>query len=154
MTWRSEFAYGGSPTTLGNWSTSLDSLAGGAVALSSDTINVATNKFVDVLLEVNIANITDSGNRQVIVFAVPSIDNSTFAEFTATNTHNAFVVGAVGETGTTNPHVRILSVAAALGGPLPPYFRVGVLNDNGSTALAASGNSVRWVGVTSQAVDI
>lgn len=152
MAWRSQFEYA-TPVTLGNWDAGLDSLAGGAAGLSADVISIGSNYFVDVLLEVNIANITDAGNRQVVVYAVPSLDNSTYAEFNASNTFNCVILGALNETG-TSAHTKHFSLASAFGGVLPPYVKIGVINDNSTTALASSGNSIRYQGVLAKAVDI
>ncbi len=41
----------------------------------------------------------------------------------------------------------LMSVAAAFGGVLPPYWGLVIMNHSGA-ALAASGNTVKWRGVS------
>ena len=128
-----------------------NSLAGGSVAVSSDVDNT-TDLFVDVLIEVTVAEITEATNRQVVVWATSSVDGTNFSEGVSGNRANMALVGSVPIVGTGPHRSKAMSLAAAFGGVVPPKWRLVLHNDNGSTALASSGNSVQYRGVHWQSV--
>ena len=46
----------------------------------------------------------------------------------------------------------MMSVASAFGGIVPPKWKVLIMNDNSTTALAGSGNTVQYRGIHYQSV--
>lgn len=116
----------------------LNSLTAGSKVVSSAVVNTTTLA-VDFFVEITIADVTESGNKQVLVFAVESLDGTTFSD--TGSQANEYYLGAIDLTG-TGPQTRAFPLAAAFGGLIPPQFKVAVLNDAGVT-LASSGNSGR-----------
>jgi hypothetical protein len=129
----------------------LNSLAGGATVTSSEVDN-ASDLFIDVMIELVIADIVEAGNQQVVVFASSSVDGTNFASITANNLQNLAFVGAVPMNDAGPWRSRAFSLAAAFGGFVPPRWRLIALNDNSTTALAGSGNSVQYRGLLMQSV--
>lgn len=125
--------------------TGLNGLASGNYATSS-AIDNSTLLADDFFVEVTIADIAEAGNKQVLVFVVPSLDGVTFGDASiATNLRR---LGFVDMNGSAGPIVMPLaSVAAAFGGVPPRFFRIVVFNDAG-VALASSGNSARVQPIT------
>lgn len=117
----------------------LNSLTAGSKVVSSAVDNATTTKAVDFFVEITIADVTESGNKQALVFAVESLDGTTFSD--TGSQANEYYLGAIDLTG-TGPQTRAFPLAAAFGGLIPPQFKVAVLNDAGVT-LASSGNSGR-----------
>jgi hypothetical protein len=129
---------------------SLNSLANGSIVASSDVVNT-TDLFVDVLVELVIADVAEAGNKQVLIYASSSVDETNFSEAVAANRQQMAYVGAVSVNGTGPHRSRAFSVAAAFGGVIPPEFRIVAYNDSG-VALASSGNSAQYRGVHFQTV--
>lgn len=150
--------------------TNLHSLASSATAgWSSASIDNSSTLYFDALVAVHIAavNTAPGSDKTIYVFAYGSTDGSIF---TSTGTSG----GTVGTEGAlTFPSVSTLpilmpligkvaypvqnkaldggpfSVRRAFGGVLPKYWGVAILNFSGFT-LAASGNTVKWMGVYNQ----
>ena len=138
----------GSRTTL--TTSALNSLAS-ATYVSAGTIDVSSTDPVDVVVEVEATPGTVSGNKQVLVFAQVSFDNTNFSTgptsgTTTTDEPNLRYVGAVPVQTNSTLQRNAFSVASALG-YVPPYFKIIVKNDSGA-ALAASGHAVYYTAYT------
>jgi hypothetical protein len=91
----------------------------------------------------------------VVVYATSSVDGTNYSEDTTGNAQLMAFVGAVSMAGTpTAPgwRSRAFSLAAAFGGTVPPKWKLVFLNDNSTTALNSTGNSVQYRGVSAQSV--
>jgi len=133
--------------------TGLDSLAGGSyttVANCSEVDNTS-NLFVDVLVEVYIASITAAGNKQVIVYAVNSLDDTNYSDGQSGNPQIMRVLGVVPMNGSGPWRSAAMSLSAAFAGAIPPKWKVVLHNDNSSTALT-TGNTVKYRGMHYQSV--
>jgi hypothetical protein len=130
---------------------SLNSLAGGSYATSNEVDN-SSDLFVDVMVEVTIADITEAGNKQAVVYAIDCIDGTNWSDNQSGNPQAMRLLGVVPMNGTGPWRSAAMSVAAAFGGVVPPKWKVVILNDNSTTALASSGNSVQYRGVQYQSV--
>ena len=125
----------------------LNSLASANYVVAG-TINHTTNDPLDVLVEVSVTPGTVSGNKQVLLFAKPSLDGTNFGTgpesgTTATDEPNLVFVGAL-PCGTNATLQRgVFSLAAAFGGVLPQQTKIVIKNDTGA-ALAASGHAVYY----------
>jgi hypothetical protein len=121
--------------------TGYNSLANGSYA-TSDAFNATTDDPLDVLVEVNVTPGVTTGNQQVVVFAVASLDGTNFQTGpVAADEAVLNFVGAVPVVTDSAAQRKIFSVSAAFGGSLPPYFKIICKNDSGA-ALAASGNTL------------
>lgn len=135
-------AIAGSRTTL--TTSALNSLAA-STYVSAGTIDVTAIDPIDTVVEVEATPGTVSGNKQLLVFAQVSFDNTNFSTgpvsgTTATDEPNLRFLGSL-PLNTNNTLQRgAFSVMSALG-YVPPYFKVIVKNDSGA-ALAASGHAV------------
>lgn len=122
----------------------------------SNQVDNTTDLFLDVLIEILIADVVEAGNKQILVYAIDSVDGTnwsfgnTAADALANPGALAFV-GALPLNGTGPWRSRAMSLAAAFGGNVPPYWKLAVMNDAGVT-LAASNNSVQYRGVLAQSV--
>lgn len=121
----------------------INSLASGSQDVSSAVDNT-TLLADDYSVEITIAEIAESGNAQVIVYALSSVDGSTFSD---TALPNMARVGFIDLTGTGPQTMSLRSIANVFGGVVPPYFKIVVYNDAGAS-LASSGNSGRVLPVT------
>ena len=131
--------------------TGLNSLASTGYA-TSDAINNTTNLFVDILVELTAANIVEAGNFQLAVYAISSLDGTNYSDNQSGNQPYAFkYVGVLPVNGTGPWRSAAMSLAAAFNGTLPPYVKLVVYN-NAGISLAASGNSIQYVGITHQSV--
>ena len=116
-------------------------LASGSYATSNAYDCTATDP-LDVILEVNVLPGTTSGNLQVLIFAIASLDGTNYQ--TGINSNNEQVmnfVGAVPVFSNATAQMKTFSIAAAFGGVLPAYFKIVCKNDSGAT-LDASGNTL------------
>lgn len=135
-------------------------IAGLATASQRQSRMVYTGNlgFVDILVmvEVRSAAAATSATGVVNVYAYGSFDGQNFgdtvtgidAAVTLTVPPNLIIIGAINvvanaTTYKSNP----LSVAAAFGGTLPPYWGIVVENKSGATLLAAGPTYTRWLGV-------
>lgn len=130
---------------------SLNSLGSGALVLSTTEFDNSTDLFVDMLVEFTIADVTEGGNRQLLIYAVSSVDGTNYSEGVAANRQQMAYVGAVSLNGTGPHRSRAFSVAAAFGGVLPPKYKIAAYNDVG-VSLSASNNTAQYRGVYFQTV--
>lgn len=131
--------------------TGLNSLANNSFA-TSDAINNTTNLYLDYIVELTVANIAEGYNLQIAVYAISSLDGTNYSDNQSTNIpFAAKYVGTLPINGAGPWRSAGMSVAAAFNGAIPPYFKLVILNEGGA-ALAASGNSVQYVGVLHQSV--
>lgn len=130
--------------------TALNSLAS-ATYVSAGTITFVSSTLIplDCKLEVSVTSpSTVSGNKQIMVFAQASMDNTTFTSgptsgTTTTDEPDLYFVGVVPCNTTSTVHTEIFSLAPVFGGTLPAYVKIICKNDTG-TALAASTHSVYY----------
>lgn len=135
-------AIAGTRTTL--TTSALDSLAA-STYVSAGTIDVTAIDPIDTVVEVEATPGTTSGNKQLVVFAQVSFDNTNFSTgpvsgTTATDEPNLRFLGTLPLNTNSTLQRGAFSVMSALG-YVPPYFRIIVKNDSGA-ALAASGHAV------------
>lgn len=143
--------------------TNLHSLASSATAgWQSGVVDNTSNLYVDALVQVvlDFANTAPANDKCVYVLAYGGDESGVYSN-PASGTEGAITLTNITNTAqnlrllgiipyTTQDEVSEsspMSVAAAFGGILPPYWGVVVLNYSGA-ALAASGNTVKYVGVT------
>lgn len=133
--------------TAGSVTISLDSLANGSAVVSS-TIDNTSDLFLDVFLEFIINHTAaPSATGYLDVTIKGSFDNTDFDD-----DNNAKWIGSLVISSTsTGTRKRILSVASAFAGSMPPYWQVRVNNASGA-ALASSGNSMSYRGLKMQSV--
>lgn len=134
----------GSKTTL--TTSALNSLASGTY-VSAGTIDVSASDPVDVIVEVEVTPGTVSGNKQVVVFAKTSLDNTNFTTgpesgTTTTDEPNLLFLGTV-PVNTNATQQRKEFPLSALIGFVPPYTKIIIKNDSG-VALASSGHGVYY----------
>ena len=122
--------------TLAALTVTLNSLASAGAVISSAVDNT-TLLADDYLLELVIADISESGNKQVLIYVASSLDGTNYSDGSLTTMTR---VGWLDVTGTGPHRMTARSLAAALGGVIPPKFKVAFYNDAG-VSLAGSGNS-------------
>lgn len=145
--------------------TNLHSLASSATAgWQSDQVDNTTNEYLDALVQVKLdfANTAPANSRGAYVYAAGGLETGvlsnpasgtegaiTLLDVTA-NQQNLRLIGFAPYT-TADEVVESspMSVAAAFGGVLPPFWSIVIINHSGA-ALAASGNTVKWVPVFAQ----
>lgn len=139
--------------------TNLHSLASSATAgWQSAVVDNTTNLYMDALVQVKVdfANTAPANSKALFVYAYGGVESGvysnpasgsegaiTLVDVTA-NAQNVRLIGVVpyttqDEVAESSP----MSVAAAFGGLLPPYWGVVIINHSGA-ALAASGNTVNY----------
>ena len=117
-------------------SSNLGTLASATYCVSS-TYNNTTNNPLDLIVETTVATTnTPSGNKQVVVFAQASYDNSVWqtgptSGTTTTDETLLTFLGTVPLQSASTTEIKAFSVAAAYGGVLPPYVRIIHKNDLG-----------------------
>lgn len=127
----------GSLATVSFSGTNLSTLANGTYVQSNVTTDVTTNQPLDLLVEFSVTAGTVSGNKQAILFAQASVDNSAFqtgptSGTTTTDESSLQYIGSLPLTTSSTLQRKFFSVAAAYGGVLPPYLRFVVKNDSGA----------------------
>lgn len=111
-------------------------------------VDNTTNLYTDYLVEIEATpSATPSGNAQIVVFAVDSVDGTNYSD-SSTDANMALLGTIQVSVASTAYRSKAMSVAAAFGGTLPPKFEVVVKVDDG-VALAASGNAAQYLGVNS-----
>lgn len=119
-----------------------NSLAGGGWATSS-ALDISAAAADDVAIDVEVADIVEASLKQLRVYLAVSMDGSNFSHIDGANNPTAlYPLGIVPMNG-TGTWRQSFSVLAALGF-LPVAVKVVVVNDNGTTALAASGNALYY----------
>lgn len=129
----------GTTTTFSN-SSGLNSLASGST-VSLGVIDNTTELADEYFVELVIADIAETGNKQVIVYARSSVDGTNYSDTGATNLRMLGIVDLDGLTGPTRSIA--LPVSPQFGGFVPPKVEVYAKNDAGVT-LASSGNSAQY----------
>ena len=132
-------------------STGLNSLAATSYVTCTEVDN-GSALYIDVMVEVTIADIVEAGNKQVVAYVIDSIDGTNYSDNQSVNPQAMRLLGVVPMNGTGPWRSAAMSVASAFGGVIPPKWKVVLYNDNSTTALAASGNSVQMRGVLYQSV--
>lgn len=139
--------------------TNLHSLANSATAgWQSAVVDNTSDLYLDALVTVvcDFANTAPANNRQVYVFAYGGIESGVYSNpasgtqgtitlvDVSTTPQNLRLIGTLPYTTTDEvAESSPLSVAAAFGGVLPPYWGLAIINYSGA-ALAASGNTVKY----------
>lgn len=144
-------AIAGTRTTL--TTSALNSLAA-STYVSAGTIDVTAIDPIDTVVEVEATPGTVSGNKQLLVFAQVSFDNTNFSTgpvsgTTATDEPNLRFLGVLPLNTNSTLQRGAFSVMSALG-YVPPYFKIIVKNDSGA-ALASSGHAVYHTSYTGNA---
>lgn len=121
---------------------SLSTLASATYCVSS-AYDCTTNQPIDLLVELAVTPGTVSGNKQVLIFAQASLDNSNYqtgptSGTTATDEPDLTFIGCVPVLTNSTAQMRIFSVASAYGGVLPPYLKFVVRNDSGAALSAGT----------------
>lgn len=144
----------------------LNSLASGA-AREGTAVDNSSALLLDALVQVTVTTpaLTPAADKAVYVYAYgaleatspeyPSDDNGITgvdAAYTPNDPTNLKLIGVIPVlTASKTYRSEPLSVAAAFGGILPVKWGIVVLNKSGQ-ALAASGNSAKYMGIVSQSV--
>ena len=113
----------------------LDSLAN-ATSVVSSAVNVGSPGPFTLSLEVKLAGLSASNTGNVDIYAQFSNDNADFSD-----SGNDLLVGTVGLNGTTGV-IKTLSMPV-----LAQYVKLRAQNNSGD-ALAASGNTIRYVPIS------
>lgn len=114
-----------------------------ATYVASNVLDCATNDPLDVLVELTITPGAVTGNKQAVLFAVASLDNTNFqtgptSGTTTTDEPVLTLIGVLPLNTNTTAQTKIFSVAAAYGGALPPYLKFVVKNDSGAAFTAGT----------------
>jgi hypothetical protein len=133
----------GTATALSN-AAGLNSLTANSFA-NLGTIDNTTTLADDYLVEIALADFSETANEQMLVYVRTSVDGTNFSEDTLPA--NLVRIGFFSVDKAATVRSRAFSVAAAFGGVLPPKFDVIVRNDAGATT-ASSGNAAQYVAVT------
>lgn len=97
----------------------------------------------DYFVEIAIANISETGNKQALVYVSSSVDGTNYSDTTSGAT-NLKYVGRLDLNGLTAAGRSIaLALAHLFGGIMPPKVEVYVKNDAGVT-FAGSGNTAQY----------
>ena len=114
----------------------LASLASGSYAVGN-VITHSTNDPLDVLIDVSILGGVTTGNQQCVIFAVGSIDGTTFGRnvtesgFTSADEAEMHYVGSLPMVADSVQHKKIFSLSSAYGGVLPAASKLIFKNDTG-----------------------
>jgi hypothetical protein len=131
----------GSPTAL--TVTGFSTLAS-ATYVASAVYNNITNQPLDLMIEVTAATTnTPAGNKQVVVFAKASYDNSNWQSgpvsgTTTTDEPDLTFLGVLPLATASTTERKSFSVASAYGGVLPPYVNIVLKNDLGVVLTSGS----------------
>ena len=123
--------------------TGFSTLASGTYVASA-VYNNTTNAPLDLMVEVTAATTnTPSGNKQVVVFAQASYDNSNWQSgptsgTTTTDEPDLTFLGVVPLATASTTERKSFSVASAYGGVLPPYLKIILKNDLGVALTSGS----------------
>lgn len=140
----------GTRTTL--TSSALNSLASATYVSAGTITHIASSKTpIDVLLEVEVTPGTVASNKQIVVFAQRSINNTNFetgptSGTTVTDEPNLVLIGYIPCNTNATLQRGMFSLASVFGGTIPPYTRIIIKNETGA-ALAASGHAVYYTDI-------
>jgi hypothetical protein len=125
--------------------TGIGTLANATNATSS-TVDNTTTLFIDVLLEVVFATASGAvATGTLEVWAKGSIDNSDFDDDSNDRLVAICVLAAAG----VQTRKRVVGLAQAFGGTLPPYWQIRIRNSTGAALTSAS---VSYTGALMQSV--
>lgn len=137
----------GARTQLSGAAAALNSLASATyVVLGTITHNSSGKTPLDCFVEIAATPGTVAGNKQLVLFAKPSLDGTNFGTgpesgTTTTDEPDLVFIGTLPLNTNATLQRKILSLAAAYGGVLPYASKLIAKNDSGA-ALASSGNDV------------
>ena len=122
-------------------SIALASAASASYTTSSGTKDNTTNQPLDLLVELTITPGTVAGNKQANLYALSSLDGTTF-ETGANSTDNGVMalIGVLPLPSNAVAQTKLFSVASRYGGVLPPYQKFVVYNDSGAAFSSGSIN--------------
>jgi len=107
---------------------------------TSAVIDNSGNLNVEILVEINVTSGTVSGNKQVLVYAISSVDNANYSDgVTRTNMR---LLGAFGLSNSTAMRSPLMAISPAFGGVLPKYTKLVIFNDSGATFSAGTAQYV------------
>ena len=125
--------------------TGIGTLANGSSAISA-TVDNTTTLFMDVKIELVFATASGAtATGTVEVWAKESIDNTDFDDDSNDKLVAVVVLAAAG----IQTRKRIVSLASAFGGTIPPYWQVRIRNATGAAFTSASAT---YRGATLQSV--
>lgn len=108
-----------------------------ATSATSSTVDNTTTLYVDALVELVFATASGAtATGTVEVWGKGSIDNSDFDDDTNDRLIGVVALAAAG----VQTRKRILQLAAAFGGTLPPYWQLRIRNATGAAFTSASVN--------------
>lgn len=124
--------------------TGLTSLASATFVAAND-LDVSADDPLDILVELEVTPGTVSSNKQVLLYAKSSLDNTNFSSgpqsgTTATDEPNLTLIGAVPCNTNSTQQRGLFSVAGAFGGVIPPYLRFVIKNETGAALSAGALN--------------
>lgn len=108
-----------------------------ATYVASNVYDNTANQPLDLVVEATVATTNaPAGNKQVVLFAIASYDNTNFqtgptSGTTTTDEPLLTFLGVVPLQTTATTERKAFSIAAAYGGVLPPFVKVIVKNDLG-----------------------
>lgn len=122
--------------------TGLSTLAS-ATYVASNVLDSSTNDPLDVMVELAVTPGTVSGNKQAVLFAIGSLDNTNFqtgptSGTTTTDEPVLTYIGTLPLNTNSTAQAKLFSVASAYGGVLPPYLKFVVKNDSGAAFTAGT----------------
>lgn len=122
--------------------TGVATLASGGYVVQGDSTDISTTGFADLLVDLSTTNsiAPAGGNNQVVVFAMASTDGTNYTAggvASSTTEPTLTLVGVMPQNGTT-ANRKVLSVASAFGGVLPPHLKLVIKNDSANALSAAT----------------
>lgn len=122
--------------------TGLATLANVTYAVSA-VVNNTTNQPLDLLVELAVTAGAVAGNKQALLFAKASLDNTNYTSgpetgTTVTDEPDLVLIGILPCLTASGAQRGIYSVAEAFGGVLPPYLKFVVKNDSGAAFTAGT----------------
>ena len=124
-------------------STGFSTLAS-ATYVATSAYSSVTNQPLYLMVEVTAATTNvPAGNKQVVVFAVASLDNTNYQSgpqsgTAATDEPLLSFLGVVAIATTSVSETKLFSVANAYGGVLPPFVKIVLKNDTGVALTTGS----------------
>lgn len=116
--------------------TGLSTLANGSFA-TSNAYDATTNKPLDALFELSVTVGTVSGNKQVIVYAIDTLDGTNYSD-SAVEANMRHLATISTPTNSSSYRSAAMSLAQAFGGNVPPGAKIVVKNDSGAALTAGS----------------
>lgn len=116
--------------------TGLSTLANGSSA-TSNVVDNHTGLYLDGVFEVSVtsAAASVSATGYLDIFLQPSLDNSNFPD-----AQNDLYLDTIQIIANSTTYIKLLSIAKALQGWAPPYFKLRFANNSGAALTAGSVN--------------